>query len=231
MLGASPPPKKKQKVGELGVGLSTDEEVGTPEKSEHLVKEEVETPEKVPERRGKRCVEVQWHESGVVKKLLKDCGFGADFKVMGNSAQGPTVGCLACMMKQSMKESTSGQDAGDASNAAVDALRIGNWAPAAIPEQSIKKFKKTLNRHLSGKRHRQATVPESDWRPESDGRDVPSDAQMRSVYDEVKKSPMVPPPCCLGRLAVICCGEQFGRCTCGWGGGQVRPVGQVLFII
>ena len=193
MLDASPPPKKKKKVGELGVGLSTDEEVGTPEKSERLVKEEVGTPEKVPERRGKRCVEVQWHESGVVKKLLKDCGFGADFKVMGNSARGPTVGCLACMMKQSMKESTSGQDAGDAT---VDALRIGNWAPAAIPEQSIKKFKKTLNRHLSGKRHQQATK-----KIEPDGpcheQDVPSDAQMRIVYDEVKKSPMVPPPCCL----------------------------------
>ena len=197
MLDASPPPKKKQKVGELGVGLSTDEEVGTPEKLEHLVKEEVGTPEKVPERRGKRSGEVKWHEEGVVKKLLKDCGFRADFKVMGNSARGATVGCLACMKKQSMKESTSGQDAGDAT---VDALRIGNWAPAAIPGQCIKKFKKTLNRHLSGKRHRQATVLESDWRPESDGRpesngrDVPSDAQMRIVYDEVKKSPMVPPP-------------------------------------
>jgi len=48
MLDASPPPKKKQKVGELGVGLSTDAK-------EELVKEEVGTPEKVrnTERRGK----------------------------------------------------------------------------------------------------------------------------------------------------------------------------------
>ena len=226
MLAASPPPKKKQKVGELGVGLSTDAK-------EELVKEEVGTPEKVPERRGKRRGEVKWHEVGVVKKLLKDCGFGADFKVMGSSACGPTVGCLACMKKQSMKESTSGQHAGDAT---VDALRIGNWAPATIPEQCIKKFKKTLNRHLSGKRHWQASKLVWETSPAGRrvidaGRDVPSDAQMRIVYDEVKKSPMVPPPCCLGRIAVICCGEQFGRCTCGWGGGQVRPVGQVLFII
>ena len=153
MLDASPPPKKKQKVGELGVGLSTDEEVGTPEKLERLVKEEAGPPEKVPGRRGKRSGEVKWDEEGVVKKLLKDCGFRADFKVMGNSARGPTVGCLACMKKRSMKERTSGLDTGDAT---VDALRIGNWAPAAIPEQSFKKCKKTLNRHLSGKRHRQA---------------------------------------------------------------------------
>ena len=127
---------------------------------------------------------------------------------MGSSVHGPTVGCLACMKKWGMKESTSGKHAGDST---VDLLRVGNWAPAAISGICIKKFKKTLKRHLTtSSRHRQATgesVPHEDALPESAGQDVPSDAQMRIVYDEVKKSPMVPPPCCLGRIAVICLRE------------------------
>ena len=51
-----------------------------------------------------------------------------------------------------------------------------------------------LNRHLSGPRHKKAAGAR---REEEDqhvkDRDVPSAAQMMFVYDEVKKSPMVPP--------------------------------------
>ena len=206
LLPDSPPPKKKQKVDELGVGLSTDVR-------EESVEKEHGTPEKVQRistarKRSGNPGEVHFDSTDGVKKLLKDGGFDKDFKVMGSSVHGPTVGCLACMKKWGMKESTSGKHAGPG-DSTVDLLRVGNWAPAAISGICIKKFKKTLKRHLTtSSRHQQATgesVPHED--AESAGQDVPSDAQMRIVYDEVKKSPMVPPPCCLGRIAVICLRE------------------------
>lgn len=188
LLDASPPPKKKQ-VDDPGVGLS-------PDTKEATTKEENRTPEKKPRSGGKRLRGnpaeeiIRWDQIDVVKKLLKDCNLSAEFKVMGSSKFGPTVGCLACMKKRAVAESTAGQKAGEA---IVDRLRTGSWAPAAIPEQCLTKFKKTLKRHLSGERHRQATGGVNED-VESEARDVPSDAQMRIVYDEVKKSPMVPPP-------------------------------------
>ena len=95
-----PPPKKKQ-VDDPGVGLS-------PDTKEATAKEENRTPEKKPRSGGKRLRGkpteeiLRWDQRDVVKKLLKDCGLSAEFKVMGSSKCGPTVGCLACMKKRAM---------------------------------------------------------------------------------------------------------------------------------
>ena len=64
-----------------------------------------------------------------------------------------------------------------------------------------RRLKYSLKRHLSTSRHKIATGARAREAEENDhakNQDVPSDAQMMFAYDEVKKNPMVPPPCCLG---------------------------------
>ena len=68
------------------------------------------------------------------------------------------------------------------------------------PPQAAHRLKYILKRHLSGPCHKKAAGAREEWQ---DGRvndqDVPTAAQMRFVYEDVKKSPMVlPSPHCLG---------------------------------
>ena len=67
------------------------------------------------------------------------------------------------------------------------ALRQGTYIP---------KKKYPLQRHLSGSQHKKAVAAreaEENEHASMLGSDVPSDAQMTFVYEDVKKNPMVPP--------------------------------------
>ena len=69
------------------------------------------------------------------------------------------------------------------------ALQKGTYKPPAV-----KRFKYSLERHLSRSHHEKAAGAREDEQNEHlKYQDVPSDAQMMFVYDAVKKSPMVPP--------------------------------------
>ena len=88
-------------------------------------------------------------------------------------------------------------DSGDEETTSADiqqALQKGTYeVKRTLTGKGTAKLKYTLQRHLSGHRHQQAaSAREEESRSVKDG-DVPSDAQMMFVYDEVKKSPMVPP--------------------------------------
>ena len=65
--------------------------------------------------------------------------------------------------------------------------------------EDSKRLKYILERHLSGGQHKNAACARENVEQEQQARvkDVPTDAQMLFVYDEVKKSPMVlnPSPC------------------------------------
>ena len=69
------------------------------------------------------------------------------------------------------------------------AFQKGTYKPHAL-----KRFKYSLERHLSRSEHKKAAGAREDEQNEHlKYQDVPSDAQMMFVYDEVKKSPMVHP--------------------------------------
>ena len=69
------------------------------------------------------------------------------------------------------------------------AFQKGTYKPHAL-----KRFKYSLERHLSGSQHKNAAGAREDKQNEHlKYQDVPSDAQMMFVYDALKKSPMVPP--------------------------------------
>lgn len=72
-------------------------------------------------------------------------------------------------------------------------LQKGTYQPEG---ENGQKLKFILQRHLSGARHKTATGARAN-EENVNNRDVPSDAQMRFIYDDVKKNPMVPSPCCL----------------------------------
>ena len=83
-------------------------------------------------------------------------------------------------------------DSGDEETTHADiqyALQKGTYKPQA---DRLKKY--SLERHLSGSQHKKAAgAREVEENEHVKDQDVPSDAQMMFVYDEVKKSPMVPP--------------------------------------
>ena len=92
-------------------------------------------------------------------------------------------------------------DSGDEETTHADsqlALQKGTYKPPVGTRANRLKY--SLGRHLSGSRHKKAAGAREDEENEEEkmkkplGQDVPSDAQMMFVYDEVKKSPMVPPP-------------------------------------
>ena len=75
------------------------------------------------------------------------------------------------------------------------ALQKGTYKPPVGTRANRLKY--SLGRHLSGSRHKTAAGAREDEEKLSEHvyrQDVPSDAQMMFVYDEVKKRPMVPPP-------------------------------------
>ena len=87
-------------------------------------------------------------------------------------------------------------DGGDEETTCADtlhALQRGTYKP---PVGTLaNRLLYTLKRHLSGSQHKKAVHAREDEENERvQDQDVPSDAQMMFVYDEVKKSPMVPPP-------------------------------------
>ena len=83
-------------------------------------------------------------------------------------------------------------DSGDEETTPADiqhALQKGTYKP-----HEGKRLKYALKRHLSGSQHKKAAGAREDEENEHvNDQDVPSGAQMMFVYDEVKKSPMVPP--------------------------------------
>ena len=78
-----------------------------------------------------------------------------------------------------------------------NSLEEGTYQPPVTERQCIggHRLKYSLNRHLSGLRHKKAAGARDE--EFAIDRDVPSDAQMMFAYDEVKKDPMVSPPCCM----------------------------------
>ena len=86
-------------------------------------------------------------------------------------------------------------DRGDEETTHADiqhALQKGTYKPPVGAHAN--RFKYSLNRHLSGSQHKKAARAREDEENEHvKDQDVPSDAQMMFVYDEVKKSPMVRP--------------------------------------
>jgi hypothetical protein len=81
-------------------------------------------------------------------------------------------------------------DSGDEETTPADtqhALQKGTYKTRAS------RLKYRLERHLSGSQHKTAAGAREDEENAVKDQDVPSDAQMMFVYDEVKKSPMVPP--------------------------------------
>ena len=86
-------------------------------------------------------------------------------------------------------------DGGDEETTCADtlhALQRGTYKP---PVGTLaNRLRYTLKRHLSGSQHKKAAHAREDEENERvQDQDVPSDAQMMFVYDEVKKSPMVHP--------------------------------------
>ena len=240
LLPSSPPPKKKQKIGEPGVHPQL---VSSPPKQKVAhstdVKNEVVESEHEPElkkhdrgrpckRRGYRRQEIQLQ---TVKQRLKKWGLDKEFTVCGGSR----LGCMACMKyaawceqegadtkkkkrkKQKKKRkkppptreehteevkspekphgpAEADRDDEESKHADIQhALQKGTYQP---PEgRSENKLRYCLLRHVSGARHKTATGArerEVEENKSVDKKDVPSDAQMRFVYDEVKKHPMVP---------------------------------------
>ena len=60
---------------------------------------------------------------------------------------------------------------------------------------NLRRLKYTLDRHLSSSQHSKARYAREDTeKAAGENADVPSDAQMMFVYDEVKKRPTAPPP-------------------------------------
>ena len=86
-------------------------------------------------------------------------------------------------------------DSGDEETTHADiqhALQKGTYKPSVGTQANRLKY--SLGRHLSGSQHKTAAGAREDEENEHvKDQDVPSDAQMMFVYDEVKKSPMVPP--------------------------------------
>ena len=87
-------------------------------------------------------------------------------------------------------------DSGDEETAHADiqhALQKGTYKLPPVGTQA-NRLKYSLQRHLSGSHHKTAASAREDEENEHvKDQDVPSDAQMMFVYDEVKKSPMVHP--------------------------------------
>jgi len=224
LLPSSPPPKKKQKIGEPGVHPQL---VSSPPKQKVAhstdVKNEVVESEHEPELK-KRC---RGHRQEKplqnVKQRLKKWGLDKEFTVCGGSR----LGCMACMKyaawceqegadtkkkkrkkppptevhteevkspEKSHGPAEADRDDEESKHADIQhALQKGTYQP---PEgRSENKLRYCLLRHVSGARHKTATGArerEVEENKSVDKKDVPSDAQMRFVYDEVKKHPMVP---------------------------------------
>jgi hypothetical protein len=86
-------------------------------------------------------------------------------------------------------------DSGDEERTRADiqqAFQKGTYEPPVGTQAIPNRLKYSLKRHLSGSQHKAAASAREDEEHVKD-HDVPSDAQMMFVYDEVKKSPMVPP--------------------------------------
>ena len=84
-------------------------------------------------------------------------------------------------------------DSGDEETTHTDiqhALKEGTYEPPVGTQANRLKY--SLERHLSGPLHKKAAGARKNEENEHvKARDVPSDAQMMFVYDEVKKNPMV----------------------------------------
>ena len=253
LLLSSPPPKKKQKIGEHGVNPQLS---FTPQKQEVVdstdvkneVVEQAHGPvlKKCGQRAGKRRrngvedtpLKKKSLKPGVLKsemtpqtleQRLKNLGLDKEFTVSGSSR----LGCMACMKYAAWREQEGADtkkkkkkekktkilslkkpvhteevkspekshgpaeaDGDDEESKHADiqhSLQKGTYQPVG---QNGQKLKFILRRHLSGARHKTATGARAN-EENVNNRDVPSDAQMRFIYDEVKKNPMVPSPCCL----------------------------------
>ena len=87
-------------------------------------------------------------------------------------------------------------DSGDEEKTHADiqhALQKGTYKPPVGTQANRLKY--SLERHLSGSQHKKAArarEDEENERLKPQAQEVPSDAQMMFVYDEVKKHPMVP---------------------------------------
>jgi len=230
LLPSSPPPKKKQKIGEPGVHPQL---VSSPPKQKVAhstdVKNEVVESEHEPElkkrHRGGKCFKEKNKilKTNDVEERLKKWGLDKEFTVCGGSR----LGCMACMKyaawceqegadtkkkkrkkppptevhteevkspKKSHGPAEADRDDEESKHADIQhALQKGTYQP---PEgRSENKLRYCLLRHVSGARHKTATGArerEVEENKSVDKKDVPSDAQMRFVYDEVKKHPMVP---------------------------------------
>ena len=98
-------------------------------------------------------------------------------------------------------EADSGEEATHAD--IQHALQKGTYKPPVGSQANRLKY--SLERHLSGSQHKKAAGAREDEENEHvKDQDVPSDAQMMFVYDDVKKSPMVRPPKSHHDLIDIC---------------------------
>jgi len=221
LLAATPPPAKKQKIGEHGESLQLTPDMKKCEGA-HLMSdvddvfEEEHGPvlKKGGQRRDRAKI-----ERLPIEERLKKWGLDEAFTICGGSS----LGCITCMkygawceqgadtkkMKKKKKETKKQKkvvkkekpaeaDGGDEETTHADiqhTLQKGMYKPPVGILAARLKY--SLARHLSGSRHKKATCAREDEENEhaiGKDQDVPSDAQMMFVYDEVKKSPMVPPP-------------------------------------
>jgi hypothetical protein len=223
LLAATPSPAKKQKIGEHGESLQLTPDMKKCEGA-HLMSdvddvlfEEEHGPVlmKGGRHRDRRAMR-RCAENLPTEERLKKWGLDEAFTISGGSR----LGCITCMkygawceqeadtkkMKKKKKETKEQKkvvkkvkpaeaDGGDEETTHADiqhALQKGTYEPPAGPGSRLKY---SLARHLSGSHHKKAAGARADEENEhGKDQDVPSDAQMMFVYDDVKKSPMVPPP-------------------------------------
>jgi len=206
LLDVTPPPLKKQKIGEHGESPHWP----TPEKCEGAhstdVKLKAYRPHPKPDRLYRRNCPPKREMS--LKQRLSVWGLDEEFTFHGGSES--RLGCITCMKYRAWCKQLPGADKNEKKNIKEKkkdekvkkkkkknadigkALQKGKYKP--VGTQQVKRLRYNLERHLSGPHHKTATHAREEYDEHVPSQTVPSDAQMMFVYDEVKKSPMVPSP-------------------------------------
>lgn len=155
-----------------------------------------------------------------LERRLEEWGLDKEFTVCGGSS----LGCITCMkysawhekepQAHTMKAKNEKKNATTKAKQAMqkkkpllmhddEETQHANMLHQALQEGSFqpevmmpRRLKYTLDRHLSSSQHKKAkhAAREEAEKAVGENADVPSDAQMMFVYDEVKKKPMAPPP-------------------------------------
>ena len=229
LLASTPPREKKQKIGEHGESpqLTPDMKISKNVKSDVLEEEHEKTNGGRPctgrtyRRKPDRTIKERLEKFGLEEEFTI-CGGSTlgcitcmKYAAWREQASGVADATKKkkkhevkkekqekrrMKKKEEMQEKEKEKKALPQDHHTNKALREGTYMPPD-DTQGRRRLKEVLKRHLSGTRHKTA---EEALKYGGDERaaapDVPSDAQMMFVYDEVKKNPMVLPlpPCCLG---------------------------------